>query len=207
MHNRFTYGSDELDHLKRNDPRLGWAIDRIGMIHRTIEPDFFTAITRSTIGQQVSTKAQTTIFERLLDLVEILTPEAVLRLSLEELKSAGMSFRKAEYIQGIAHKIVSGKLNPTLFASMNDSEVIKELVSLKGVGLWTAEMILIFCLQRPDVVSYGDLGIHRGMKLLYGLEEISKERFEEIRARYTPYGSVASLYLWAIAQGVLSPLD
>lgn len=68
-------------------------------------------------------------------------------------------------------------------------------------------MILIFCLQRPDVVSYGDLGIHRGMKLLYGLEEISKERFEEIRARYTPYGSVASLYLWAIAQGVLSPLD
>lgn len=207
MHEHFFYGSDELDHLKQNDLRLARAIDRIGIIRRTVEPDFFTAITRSIIGQQVSTKAQDTIFGRLLDLVGILTPEAVLRLSLDELHGVGMSFRKAGYIQEIAKKIVSGQLNPTLFASMSDDEVIRELVSLKGVGVWTAEMILIFCLQRPDVVSYGDLGILRGMKILYGLEEISRKEFDVIRACYTPYGSVASLYLWAIAGGALSPLD
>jgi len=207
MHNRFTYGFTELDHLKRNDSRLGWAIDRIGMIHRTVESDFFAAITRSIIGQQVSTKAQNTIFERLLDLVGVLTPEAVVRLSLEELQSVGISFRKAEYIQGIAQKMTSGELNPALFESMSDSEVIKKLVSLKGVGVWTAEMMLIFCLQRPDVVSYGDLGILRGMKILYDLEEIPREEFDSIRVRYTPYGSVASLYLWAIAGGALSSLD
>lgn len=207
MRTYFTYGRTELDHLKRNDPRLGRAIDRIGMIHRTVESDFFTAITRSIIGQQISTKAQNTIFERLNGLVGLVTPETIVSHSLEELQSIGISFRKAEYIQGIADKMTSGELKPELFESMSDSETIKELVSLKGVGVWTAEMMLIFCLQRPDVVSYGDLGILRGMNILYGLEKISKEEFDVIRARYTPYGSVASLYLWAIAGGALSSLD
>lgn len=207
MDTYFTYGPTELSHLAQNDPRLGWAIEQIGMIKRATEPDFFTSITRAIVGQQISTKAQASIFERLNTMVGTLTPQHVVGLTIEELQSVGMTFRKAEYIQGIAQKMASGELDPASFDAMSDEEVIKELITLKGVGVWTAEMLLIFCLQRPDIVSYGDLAILRGMKILYGLEDISKQVFETIRTRYSPYGSIASLYLWAIAGGKLPLLD
>ncbi len=207
MDTYFTYGPTELSHLAQNDPRLGWAIEKIGLIKRATEPDFFTSITRAIVGQQISTKAQASIFERLNTMVGTLTPQHVVGLTIEELQSVGMTFRKAEYIQGIAQKMASGELDPASFDAMSDEEVIKELITLKGVGVWTAEMLLIFCLQRPDIVSYGDLAILRGMKILYGLEDISKQVFETIRTPYSPYGSIASLYLWAIAGGKLPLLD
>ncbi|MFA7560461.1 MAG: DNA-3-methyladenine glycosylase 2 family protein [Sphaerochaeta sp.] len=207
MSRYFVYGEKELGHLRRNDPILGSAIDRIGMITRAVEPDFFTSITRSIIGQQISTKAQNSIFERLNEMVGTLVPTTIVDRSIEELQSVGMTFRKAEYIQGIAYKMVSGELDPASFSALSDSEVIEELVKLKGIGVWTAEMTLIFCLQRPDIVSYGDLAIIRGMKMLYSLETITKKEFDAIRSRFSPYGSIASLYIWAVAGGRLPPLD
>jgi len=197
--NWFQYGAKELDYLSKNDERLGWAIKQIGFIKRAIEPDFFSSITRSIIGQQISTAAQRSVFNKLLLTVGTLNPKNVLALSTEQLQSVGMTSRKAIYIQEIAQKMESSELNPALFDSMSDQEVITALVALKGVGVWTAEMLLIFSLQRPNIVSWGDLAIVRGMRMLYQKEKITKQEFETITAAYSPYGSIASLYLWAVA--------
>jgi 3-methyladenine DNA glycosylase/8-oxoguanine DNA glycosylase len=110
-----------------------------------------------------------------------------------------MSLRKAEYIKGIAEAALSGKVDFGRLHTLSDEEIIKKLSSLRGVGVWTAEMLLIFSLCRSDVVSYKDLAICRGIMNLYGLKELPKERFERYRKRYSPYGSVASLYLWALS--------
>ena len=110
-----------------------------------------------------------------------------------------MTLKKAGYIKGIAEAAISGEVDFNKLHTLEDEEIIRKLSSLKGVGVWTAEMLLIFSLCRPDVVSYKDLAICRGMMNLYGLKELPKEKFERYRKRYSPYGSVASLYLWAIS--------
>jgi DNA-3-methyladenine glycosylase II len=102
-------------------------------------------------------------------------------------------------IKGIGDAVVYGEIDFSRFAEMQDDEIVRELSSLNGVGVWTAEMFLIFALCRPDVVSWGDLAIRRGMMNLYGLKGLTKDRFERHRKRYSPYGSVASLYLWALS--------
>ncbi|MFA5448527.1 MAG: DNA-3-methyladenine glycosylase 2 family protein, partial [Sphaerochaeta sp.] len=107
---------------------------------------------------------------------------------------------KAEYIHNIAIKIEEGSLDLERLQTLEDDEVTKELVKLKGIGPWTAEMILLFGLKRPDVLSYGDLAILRGMRILYNLESIDRSTFEVYRRRYSPYGTTASLYLWAVSK-------
>ena len=97
-------------------------------------------------------------------------------------------------------------MNLEQFWSLSDEDVIRELTKLKGVGVWTAEMILTFCMQRPNVVSFGDLAIHRGMRMLYRHRQIDRTKFEHYQKRYAPYGTVASLYLWAIAGGAVPEL-
>ena len=103
------------------------------------------------------------------------------------------------YIQGIAREVASGALDLEALRHAPDEELIRELSALNGIGVWTAEMLMIFSLCRPDVLSWGDLGIRRGMALLYGDRELTRERFERRRKRYSPYGSVVSLYLWSLA--------
>lgn len=110
-----------------------------------------------------------------------------------------MTLRKAEYIKGIASAALTGEVDFSKLHTLTDEEIIKKLSSLNGVGIWTAEMLLIFSLCRPDVVSYGDLAIRRGMMNLYGLKELPKEKFNRYRKKYSPYGSVASLYLWELS--------
>ena len=107
-----------------------------------------------------------------------------------------MSHRKVEYIVGIAVAAVDGTIDFKALSKMNDKDVIDKLSSLRGVGVWTAEMLLIFSLQRPDVLSWGDLAIKKGLIKLYGLDSVSKKEFEEYRKLYSPYNTVASLYLW-----------
>jgi 3-methyladenine DNA glycosylase/8-oxoguanine DNA glycosylase len=107
--------------------------------------------------------------------------------------------RKARYIKGISEAVISGDLDLVELSEMPDKGVIEKLSSLPGIGVWTAEMLLIFSLGRPDVVSWGDLAIQRGMMNLYGLKELSKNQFDRFRKRYSPCGSVASLYLWALS--------
>ena len=108
--------------------------------------------------------------------------------------------KKARYIKEIGESVYGGALDLAAFSEMTDEEIIKRLSALPGIGVWTAEMLLIFSLQRRDVCSFGDLAIRRGMCNLYGLETLSKEQFTRYKKRYSPYGSIASLYLWELSK-------
>lgn len=196
----FKYGNKEMDYLKERDPILGAAIDRIGFVKREVNPDIFSALISSIISQQISTKAAITVKNRLLELVGEIKPENIIKLDLEEIQKCGMSMRKADYINSIAEAVINKAVDLNNLNKLSDGEVIKELTKLKGVGEWTAEMLLIHSLQRPNVLSFKDLGIRRGLMRLYSLDHISKDEFEVYRNRYSPYNTVASIYLWKISE-------
>jgi len=195
----FRYGADAISHLKKRDPTLGAAIDRLGMIEREVTPDPFTALVAAVAAQQVSAKAAETVWNRMQERFGTISPEAIASATPEEIRQCGMSLRKAGYIHGIGTAVVCGDLVFSRFSELPDNTIIEQLTSLHGVGVWTAEMLLIFSLERPDVVSWNDLAIRRGMMSLYGLATLSREEFDRYRMRYSPYGSVASLYLWAVS--------
>jgi DNA-3-methyladenine glycosylase II len=199
----FQYGETEIDYLKSRDKKLGDAIDRIGYIKRTVDTDLFSSIIHHIIGQQISTAAQTTIWNRMNNELGTITEDIICDLSVEKIQGFGMSFRKAGYIKDFSHKIKCRELNIDDLKNKPDGEVIKELSKVKGIGQWTTEMIMIFCLQRPDILSYSDLAIHRGLRMLYHHREINKKIFEKYRRRYSPYCTVASLYLWSISAGTI----
>lgn len=195
----YEYGQTEIDYLKERDPVLGAAIDRIGIIERTVAPELFSSLISSIVSQQISTKAAATVWNRLEECLGEVTPERIVETPLEEIQSCGMSNRKAQYIKGIGAAAASGQISMETLDQLSDQDIIKQLSALHGVGVWTVEMLLLFSMCRPDVVSWGDLAIRRGMMNLYGLESLSKKEFELYREKYSPYGSVASLYLWALA--------
>lgn len=199
----FTYGEKEINYLKRKDKKLAWAIEQIGYIERRLDANLFAAVVRHIVGQQISSKAQATVWARLEARLTAVTPAAIYTASAQELKALGMSLRKAEYIKDFADKIVSGEFDLQAVEKMSDAEAITALSSLKGIGKWTAEMILLFCLQRPDILSYDDLAIQRGLRMLYHHRKITRELFAKYQKRYSPYGSTAAIYLWAIAGGAI----
>lgn len=199
----FQYGEKEINYLKRKDKKLAWAIEQIGHIERRLDADLFASVVRHIVGQQISSKAQATVWARLEDRLSVVTPASVHAASPEELQSLGMSLRKAEYIKDFASKIVSGEFALQAVEKLSDEEAIAALSSLKGIGRWTAEMILLFCLQRPDILSYDDLAIQRGLRMLYHHRKITRELFTKYQKRYSPYGSTAAIYLWAIAGGAI----
>ena len=203
----FAYGERELSYLRQKDKRLGAVIDRIGQIDRAVDPNLFSSVVHHIIGQQISTKAQATIWQRIHDTLDSINAETILKAGVPALQALGMTFRKAEYITDFAEKIHTGALRLDEVARMNDEDAIRALSSLKGIGIWTAEMILLFCLQRPDIFSYDDLAIRRGLRMVYHHREIDRERFERYRRRFSPYGSVASLYLWAVAGGAIPEMQ
>jgi DNA-3-methyladenine glycosylase II len=195
----FSYSPRELDYLKSKDKKLGLAIERIGTIKRRVIPDLFAALVNTVISQQISTKAAATVWRRIQERFEPLSPQSLCEAALEEIQQCGLSWRKAEYLKGIGEAVAQGRLAMTEFSALDDADITRRLSAMPGIGIWSAEMLLIFSLQRPDVVSWGDLGIRRGMMRLYGLEKLDKTTFDKYKKRYSPYGSVASLYLWAIA--------
>ena len=199
----FQYGATETDYLSQKDKRLGEAIQRIGPIRREVDTDLFSAVVHHIIGQQISTKAQATIWQRMRETLGAVDAEHILAAGVPQLQKLGMTFRKAEYITDFAQKVQNGEFDPEGIGRKPDEEAIRELSSLKGIGVWTAEMILLFCMQRPDVFSYDDLAIQRGLRMLYHHRKIDRKLFEKYRRRFSPYCSVASLYLWAIAGGAL----
>jgi len=194
----FKYGKAELDHLKKRDKALGAAIEKIGMVEFEVIPDLFAGLVKSIITQQISTKAASSIWKKMLGHFGEITPETILCATTEDIQKCGLSMRKAISIKEIARAQVQGDLNLSELHELPDDEVIRRLSSLNGIGVWTAEMLLIFSMERPDVVSWGDLGIRQGMMRLHGLQTLTREQFDEYRKRYSPYGSVASLYLWRL---------
>ncbi len=197
----FQYGPAEIDYLARRDRKLGRAIGRIGMIERQVMPDLFEALVHSIVAQQISRKAADTVWAKLAERLSGVTPLKVAGTDVSDIQKCGLSMRKARYIQGIGEAAMSGRLDVLKLREMRDEEVIEKLSSFPGIGVWTAEMLLIFSLCRPDVVSWGDLAIRRGMMNLYGLKALSKTHFDRYRKKYSPCGSVASLYLWALSVG------
>lgn len=199
----FEYGETEISYLRSKDKRLAEVIDQIGMIKREIDPDLFFSVVHHIIGQQISMKAQATIWQRMKDALGEVNAETILAADIPKLQSLGMTFRKAEYITDFAQKVHSGAFNLDAVWQMADEDAIRELSSLKGIGVWTAEMILLFCMQRPNIFSYDDLAIQRGLRMVYHHREIDRKRFERYRKRFSPYCSVASLYLWAVSGGAI----
>ena len=199
----FEYGETEISYLRKKDKKFAEVIDQIGFIKRETDVDLFSSVIHHIIGQQISTKAQATIWQRMSDDLGSVNAETILSADITKLKSFGITFRKAEYITDFAKKVHSGEFNLQAISEMSDQEAIKELSSLKGIGVWTAEMILLFCLQRPDIFSYDDLAIQRGLRMVYHHRKIDRKLFEKYRRRFSPYCSVASLYLWAVAGGAI----
>lgn len=202
----FAYGQTETDYLKAKDSRLAAVIDRLGHINRTVDTNLFSSVVHHIIGQQISTKAQATIWQRMQDALGTVTVDSIAAAGVPLLQSLGMTFRKAEYITDFAEKVHTGAFDLDAVAHMRDADAIRALSSLKGIGVWTAEMILLFCLQRPDILSYDDLAIQRGLRMVYHHRAIDRRLFEKYRRRYSPYGSVASLYLWAVSGGAIPEL-
>lgn len=199
----FAYGETELAYLRSRDARLAEAIDAIGPVEREVDDDLFSSVVHHIVGQQISTKAQATIWARMRERLGAVDAVHVLDAGRDGLQALGISFRKADYLLDFAERVQDGSFDLDAVAALPDEQAISALVSLKGVGRWTAEMILLFCLQRPDVLSFDDLAIQRGMRMLYHHRLITPQLFAKYRRRYSPYGSVASLYLWAIAGGAI----
>lgn len=202
----FIYGNKELDYLKKADSKMALIIEQIGHIERPVIDDLFTCIVHKIIGQQISNEAQATVFNKLHNLIGEITAEQIAKLNIQELQKCGMSFRKANYIKDFAQNVIDGSIDLNAMVHMNDEQVIDELTKIKGIGKWTAEMTLISCLQRKNIISYGDLGIQKGLRMIYGKEEISKEFFEEVKNNFSPYCTIASFYIWKVSSGAIPEL-
>ena len=204
---KFQVSAKDKKTLCKQAPEFREVVRRIELDGFECNGDLFHALVQSIISQQLSIKAADTIYNRVgmaFFYSEEITAENLKSAAVEDLRACGLSARKIEYLRGIADAVLSGRINFDALARLPDEEIMKELVKLKGVGEWTAEMLLIFALGRPDVLSFKDLGIRRGIMLLNKLEELTEEDFEVYRKRYSPYGTLASLYLWRIKDGGLS---
>ena len=199
----FEYGEKEISYLKSKDAKLAEVIDTLGFVEREVDTDLFSAVVHHIIGQQISTKAQATIWQRMQDALGQVNAETILSAGVSNLQALGISFRKAEYITDFARKVHTGEFDIDAVNQMSDADAISALSSLKGIGVWTAEMILLFCMQRPDIFSYDDLAIQRGLRMVYHHRRIDRKLFEKYRRRFSPYCSVASLYLWAVSGGAI----
>lgn len=196
----FSYGETEMQALTLRDPILGEAIRRIGFIRREVNPDLFEALVSSIVSQQISKKAYVTVWSRVREKTGPIRPENLLIMDREELKACGLSYKKTDWIRSIARAVTDGTLDLDTLPDLPDEDVIRELTRLPGIGQWTAQMLMIFSLQRPDILSFGDLAIRRGMMRLYGLTDLSAAQFQGIRQRLSPYNSVASLYFWELSR-------
>jgi DNA-3-methyladenine glycosylase II len=161
--------------------------------------DAYGALLRAIVGQQLSTKAARTIYGRVLEIFDGGTPspEQLIEADEADLRAAGLSGRKVEYVRDLASHVIEGELELDRLGRLEDEQVIEEIVAVRGLGVWTAEMFLLFHLERPDVLSGGDLGIRKAIQVEYGLEEMpTPTQVLEIGEPWRPQRSLASLYLW-----------
>ena len=189
--------------LNSADPKLAGLIALVGEFTMPLRTDYFASLVRSIIGQQLSVKAAATIWNRTLQACGEMRPETILALNEEKLRAAGFSMSKIAYVRDLAGQVVSGGLNLAQMPEMSDDEIIGALTKVKGIGVWTAQMFLIFSLGRPDVLSTADLGLRRSLRWLYQLDELPGAKdFERYGEKWQPYRTTASLYLWeAINRG------
>jgi 3-methyladenine DNA glycosylase/8-oxoguanine DNA glycosylase len=188
-------------YLKRVDPALGAVIARVGPCRweGTTTYTHFGFVLRCIVYQQLSGKAAATIFRRVTDLYggQAPTPEELLRTQPRKLRAAGLSERKVEYARELATRVRTGDVPLDALDAMNDAAVMDTLVRVRGIGRWTAQMVMMFHLGRPDVLPELDLGVQKAVQRLHGLRRLpTPDRMQEIGARWAPYRTVASWYLW-----------
>ncbi len=188
-----------IKHLSKSDNILSTIIKKFDRCNLKTRSDYFNSLLESILNQQLSIKAGATIEKRFYDMFSPVTPEKVSKLTVDEIRKCGTSQPKARYILDLAEKTVSGELNFNGISSMPEEEIIVELTKVKGIGLWTAQMFLMFTLGKPDIVAYTDLGIKRAIKLNYGFDEYPDEKqVIELanKNNWHPYSTVACWYLW-----------
>lgn len=189
------------DHLSHNDPVLALAIAQFGPCTITPHTDYYQALGSSIIGQQLSVKAAATIKKRFCDLFDgtFPEPEQILTRSVDELRASGLSRGKAMYIQDLAQHIISGKISFKHIDDMSNDEIVAMLTDVKGIGVWTVHMFLMFCMGRPNILAVGDLGIRSGIRNLYGLSRLpTPQEVTDIATehKWAPYETVACWYIW-----------
>ncbi|WP_303967269.1 DNA-3-methyladenine glycosylase [Sporosarcina ureae] len=184
--------------ISAKDPRLKQLISLIGDIEIPLRTDYVSSIVRSIIGQQISVNAASAIYARLLDLLGgHITVDGLIMTSKEQLREVGLTMRKSDYVKDLADKIANGDLDLHHIASYDDDEILKQLIHVKGIGKWTAEMFLILSLGRPDILAVDDVGIQRSAQWLYGVEKAERRQLLiEKSPLWAPERSIASHYLW-----------
>src|SRR5215472_15779867 len=189
---------EAIEHLRRQDPVLAEIIGRVGAYAIQFrDPDFETLV-KSIVYQQLSGRVASVIFERLLNGVKgSITPESILKLRPARMRTFGLSTAKTAYIRDLARHTRDGNVVFEQLAALTDAEIIERLTVVKGIGVWTVQMFLMFALRRPDVLPVGDLGIRNAMRVAYGLSDLPKPaEMQAIAARWRPYCTAASWYLW-----------
>ena len=191
-------------HFKKADPNLYAVLEKVYSLHGDgifiLEKHdlLFDRLVESIISQQLSVRVADVIYARVLNLLpgKKLVPANLLKVKDEDLRSAGMSYGKIKYLKDLSDKVKSGELDLDNLDNLENEEVIEELVKVKGIGRWTAEMFLMFALGRPDIFSHGDLGLKNAVKKIYGFEEYKIEEVEEIVIKWSPYRTTAAKILW-----------
>jgi DNA-3-methyladenine glycosylase II len=191
----------KITHLKKTDPILGEIIKGIKLREITVTRGPFEALVEAIVSQQLSIKAADTIFNRFVALTpgkKFPTPREIIKMPISKMRKCGLSRMKVSFIKDLARKTLDGTLNFKTIDKLSDDEVVEHLTSVKGIGRWTAEMFLIFSLQRDDVFSYGDLGLRNALQRIYKMKKPpTPAQAEKITTKWKPYRSLGSRYLWA----------
>ncbi len=191
------YWDDACKHLMKKDRVMKRLIPQFGQACLQSRGDAFVTLARSVVGQQISVKAAQTVWDRFAQLPQQMTPAQVLRLKIDDMRAAGLSARKVEYLVDLSLHFDSGKVHVDEWAAMEDEAIIDELVAIRGIGRWTAEMFLIFHLMRPDVLPLDDVGLINGIsKSYFSGEVVSRSDAREVALAWAPYRTVATWYIW-----------
>jgi DNA-3-methyladenine glycosylase II len=191
------YWAEACKHLMKKDRVMKRLIPQFGEASLQSRGDAFVTLARSIVGQQVSVKAAQTVWDRFAKLPRKITPANVLKVKVDDMRAAGLSARKVEYIVDLALNFDNGALHVKKWAEMTDEAIIDELVAIRGIGRWTAEMFLMFHLMRPNVLPLDDVGLINGISRNYfSGEAVSRNEAREVAAPWAPYCSVATWYIW-----------
>ncbi|WP_033827197.1 DNA-3-methyladenine glycosylase family protein [Bacillus andreraoultii] len=201
MNNRILFSQDDVrvNEICKSDPLMGKLIGYIGDIELNLRRDYFKALTKSIIGQQLSSKAASTIYSRFEQLLQKnITPSSVKKISIEELRYVGVSKQKISYLIDLSNHILTGELNLDEISQMGNEQIVKSLTNVKGIGKWTAEMFLIFSLGKMDILPQDDVGLQRAAKWLYSLDKETdiKSYLLQQSKFWEQNPAIACLYLW-----------
>ena len=191
------YWQDACRHLVKRDRVMKKLIPQHAGVCLQSRGDAFVTLARSIVGQQISVKAAQSVWERFAALPRKMTPQHVLKLKVDDMRASGLSARKVEYLVDLALHFANDQVHVKQWESMDDEAIIAELVAIRGIGRWTAEMFLIFHLMRPNVLPLDDVGLQHGISRAYfSGEPVSRSEIREVAATWAPYCSVATWYIW-----------